>query len=119
MKHQIAAISSAEHYTWGGNCDGWHLLKDPSLSVIHERVPPQAGEVAHFHSRARQFFYILSGTATMEFANESVTLGPGQGLHVPAETIHRFANRSNEDVVFLVISSPSTAGDRTNVPMPM
>jgi mannose-6-phosphate isomerase-like protein (cupin superfamily) len=118
MTHRISDIASAEHYTWGSACDGWHLLKDPTLSVIQERVPPQSGEVAHFHSRARQFFYILSGTATMAFEGESVTLTAGQGMHVQPGTIHRFANHSSEDVVFLVISSPSTAGDRTNVPIP-
>ena len=34
---------------------------------------------------------------------------------VPPNLEHRFCNRSTEDVVFLVISSPTTTGDRTNV----
>jgi len=43
-----------------------------------------------------------------------------RGLHMGrwishVGTAHRFSNRSTEDVVFLVISSPTTAGDRTNV----
>ena len=116
MDHRISGIDTAEHYTWGGVCDGWHLLKDPTLSVIQERVPPGASETSHFHSQARQFFYVLSGTATMEFEHEAVTFAAGQGLHVPPGTRHRFANRSDADVVFLVISSPTTAGDRTNLP---
>jgi hypothetical protein len=29
---------NAEHYNWGPGCDGWHLLKDPELSVIKERM---------------------------------------------------------------------------------
>jgi mannose-6-phosphate isomerase-like protein (cupin superfamily) len=115
MDHRVSGIDTAEHYTWGGVCDGWHLLKDPTLSVIRERVPPGAGEAAHFHVRARQFFYVLSGTATMEFEHEAVTFAAGQGLHVPPGTRHRFVNRSDAEVVFLVISSPTTAGDRTNL----
>lgn len=63
--------TTAEHYVWGEQCDGWHLLKQADLSVIQEHVPPQ----------------------------------------VP----HRFANHGETDVVFLVISSPSTAGDRINL----
>ena len=47
--------------------------------------------------------------------NASVTCA-GQGLHVAPGTQHRFVNRSDADVVFLVISSPTTAGDRTNLP---
>lgn len=112
----VSGIATAEHYTWGDGCDGWHLLKDPSLSVIQERVPPSMGEVRHFHAKARQFFYVLSGTATMEFGDRKVRFGAGQGLHVPPGTRHRFVNESDEDVVFLVISSPTTAGDRTDVP---
>jgi len=116
MTRDVSDISTAEHYTWGGVCDGWHLLKDASLSVIQERVPPSAGEAPHFHVRAHQFFYVLSGTATMEFEDRKVVFGPNQGLHVPPNTRHRFVNDSDADVVFLVISSPTTAGDRVNVP---
>jgi len=115
MDHPVSDIGSAEHYTWGGLCDGWHLLNDPTLSVIQERVPPLTGETPHFHARARQFFYVLSGTATMEFESGAVTFGAGQGLHVPPGVQHRFVNRSDTDVVFLVISSPTTAGDRVHV----
>jgi len=117
--HIVATDQSvAEHYTWSGICEGWHLLKHADLSVIQERVPPGSGEVEHFHSRARQFFFVLSGTATLEFNGQSVTFGAGQGVHVPPETHHRFANTSAHDVIFLVVSSPSTAEDRTNVTAP-
>jgi mannose-6-phosphate isomerase-like protein (cupin superfamily) len=117
MPAELMAIdrSSAEHYTWGTVCGGWHFLNSADLSVIQERVPPGAGEVRHFHSRARQFFYVLAGTATLEFTGHAVTFGPGQGVHVPPNLEHRFCNRSTEEVVVLVISSPTTAGDRTNV----
>ena len=113
---KICDTTNADHYTWGEVCDGWHLLRDAQLSVIQERVPPGKGEVRHFHSAAQQFFYVLSGTASLEFNDTVVTFGKGQGVHVPAQTPHRFLNPGNEDVVFLVISSPTTAGDRTNVP---
>jgi len=112
MGHRVSDIDSAPHYTWGQACDGWRLLDEPGLSVIQERVPPLAGEAPHFHVRARQFFYVLSGTASMEFEGEAISFGAGQGLHVPPGTRHRFVNRSDSDVVFLVVSSPTTAGDR-------
>ena len=107
---------TAERYRWGEVCDGWHLLKHVALSVIQESVPPGSGEVKHYHSRARQFFYVLSGQATIEFDGQSVSFGAGQGVHVPPLMPHRFVNASVREVVFLVISSPTTAGDRTDVP---
>lgn len=116
VRGEPSDIRSAEHYTWGDGCDGWHLLMDASLSVIQERVPPSAAEVPHLHVKARQFFYVLSGTATMEFEGGKVEFGPNQGLHVPPNTQHRFVNESEDEVVFLVISSPATADDRIEAP---
>lgn len=106
-------LAGAEHYTWGEVCDGWRLLREKELSVIQERVPPGGAEVMHFHSRARQFFYVLSGIATLELTDGAVTFGAGEGVHVPPGIPHRFRNTTDEDVVFLVISAPSTEGDRT------
>lgn len=109
------SIESAEHYVWGGQCDGWHLLKDDKLSVIQERVPPGLSEVRHRHQVSQQFFYILKGTATMELAGFEHTIEAGHGLHIPAGAPHRFMNRGAEPVEFLVISQPTTRGDRENL----
>lgn len=103
---------SARHYRWGGVCDGWHLLERGDLSVIEERVPAGASEEPHRHARARQFFYILDGDAVMEVDGRRVALASGQGLEIPPGTAHRFRNDSPRDVRFLVISMPTTRGDR-------
>ena len=107
--------SSAEHYTWGDVCDGWHLVKRSDMSVIAERVPPGAKETCHFHSTARQFFFILSGCAVIETNGGRVTLKEGQGIEVAPGISHQFMNESPEDVHFLVVSHPSTRGDRVEV----
>lgn len=109
------SLANAEHYIWGGDCDGWYLMKQPDLSVIQERVPPGRGEVKHYHSRARQYFLVLKGWAQLEFDDGIVTFGPGEGVHVAPGVSHRFANSGSEPVEFLVISSPTTQADRTNV----
>lgn len=106
------SIANAEHYVWGDACDGWHLLKHPDLSVIQERVPPGVGEVKHYHLRARQFFYVLSGSAVVEWEQGAVALETGQGAHVPPGVAHRFVNASAAEVVFLVISAPPSHSDR-------
>lgn len=112
----LVSTANAEHYTWGKRCDGWHLVKHDALSVIQERVPPGQAEVWHYHARARQFFFILEGTATMHVDTETVVLRAGDGLEVPPHVPHQFRNASDGDVVFLVISAPTTRGDR--VPFP-
>ena len=103
---------NAPHYAWGDNCDGWHLLREPNLSVIEECVPPGASEVRHFHKNAQQFFFVLSGQAMMEADGERIPLSSGQGVAIPPGTRHQFRNHSEEPVRFLVISQPPSHGDR-------
>ena len=113
----MAMISkeTAEHYTWGDICDGWHLLKSSSLSVIQERVPAGGAEVKHYHEHAHQFFFISAGEATLELVDDRFVLHSGQGLSVPPKTPHRLLNEGKEDLSFLVISAPQSHGDRVVV----
>ena len=111
----VVSIENAEHYIWGEVCDGWYFLKREDMSVIQERVPAGGAEVMHYHNVARQFFYILDGQGTMVFDDHAVVLGKGQGLGIEPQVKHQFVNRSNEDVHFLVISVPTTRGDRFNL----
>lgn len=103
---------NAAHYGWGGDCDGWRLVDGDSLSVIHERMPPGRAELRHRHAKARQFFFVLSGELTMEVAGSRHVLGPGTGLEIAPEAPHQAINVSPGPVEFLVISQPTTRGDR-------
>jgi mannose-6-phosphate isomerase-like protein (cupin superfamily) len=106
---------SAEHYVWGTMCDGWRLLDRPDLAVIEERIPSGAGEVRHLHRRARQMFVVLSGSLQIELDGGTETLASGDALEVPPGVPHRVWNRSHEDARFLVISAPTTRGDREDL----
>ena len=110
----IISTENAEHYTWGANCDGWHLLRSDSLSVIQERMPPGTSEQLHHHERAQQVFYILSGTATFEINGVVETVNFGQSIHILQNVKHRILNNGDEDLHFLVISEPKSHGDRVN-----
>lgn len=114
MDQHMLGISkeTAEHYTWGEGCEGWHLVKSAELSVIHERMPAGTAEVRHYHGHARQFFFILSGTASFQLGEQSMTLTAQQGIEVPPTIVHQIRNSSSEPIEFLVISQPSTRGDR-------
>ncbi|MDU4698317.1 MAG: cupin domain-containing protein [Paenibacillus sp.] len=103
---------NAEHYVWGGNCDGWRLLDQEDYSIIHEKMPPDSQEVRHFHEKAEQFFFVLSGRLQIELDGNLHELHPHEGLEIPANTPHQAINRSAEAVEFLVISRPNTRGDR-------
>lgn len=106
---------NAPHYRWGSNCDGWHLLRTPDLSVIREHMPPGAAEVRHVHHRAHQFFFVLSGTLTVEIGGAEHIVASHEGLSVPAGHVHQVFNRSHAPVQFLVISQPPSDNDRITV----
>lgn len=106
---------SAAHYTWGVGCDGWILSPSPDLMVIQERMPPGTVEQRHFHSKARQFFYVLSGELIMEMEGELHSIPAMSGIEVPPGAKHQARNDSENDAHFLVISSPTTRGDRTDL----
>lgn len=109
------SIQNAEHYVWGDQCDGWHLVKSASLSVIQERVPGGCSEIRHCHEKSEQFFYVLSGVAILEVSGASHTLMPHHGFHVPAGEPHQLRNESAEDLIFIVTSTPPSHGDRIEV----
>jgi|SRR6185503_2010344 len=111
----ITSTDNAEHYTWGDQCDGWHLLRTDSLSVIQESMPPGTSEQLHFHQHAQQLFYILSGTAAFEIDGEIKTVNAGKSVHIPKTTRHRISNNGNTDLHFLVISEPKSHDDRVNL----
>lgn len=108
---------NAEHYLWGEQCDGWHLLRSQDLSVIEERMPPGTSEQRHFHEKAQQLFYVLSGELTLEVQGSFFTLKANESLHVPPQSPHQAINRSTADTRFLVISQPPSHGDRQPAPM--
>lgn len=106
------STATAEHYAWGEVSDGWHLVHAEGLSVIEERMPPGAREQRHFHTKARQFFYVLEGELTMEVEGRRHALRARQGLEIVSGEAHQAMNASEAEVRFLVISAPPAQGDR-------
>lgn len=116
MRIESGKITKADaaHYTWGDGCDGWRLADGQDLRVIQESMPAKTEETRHVHVRARQFFYILEGDAMMELDGKNFPLGLHEGIEIPPNTPHTMKNPYDKPVEFLVVSSPSTEGDRTN-----
>jgi mannose-6-phosphate isomerase-like protein (cupin superfamily) len=104
--------ANAEHYSWGHNCDGWYLVKNDELTVIQERMPPGTAESRHKPALARQFFFVLAGSALMEISDDSIELTQGHGLEVPPGVSHSIRNAGDVDLEFLVTSMPPSHGDR-------
>ncbi|MBS1822356.1 MAG: cupin domain-containing protein [Acidobacteria bacterium] len=113
---KVVSTANAEHYKWGGasgaDCDGWYLVRTPELNVIEELMPPGACERRHYHTRARQFFFVLDGELTMEIEGLEFPVGSGAGIEVSPGEKHQAMNRGNRPLRIMVTSQPPSHGDR-------
>lgn len=109
------SANNTPSYTWGNNCKGWPLAEDQSLRVIEEEMPPGTEEQLHYHEKAAQVFYILKGEAEFQVGEETILAAQGESLQIPAGHPHKISNKSNQNIRFLVISAPTTNGDRINL----
>jgi mannose-6-phosphate isomerase-like protein (cupin superfamily) len=112
MNSVVSREHPLNHYLWGDHCDGWNLVDTKDLSVKMERMPPHTGEQEHYHAFARQFFFILEGKAVFYTADGRIEVLAKQGFEIPPGLRHQIKNESEEDLVFLLCSQPSTKNDR-------
>ncbi|MEH2418303.1 cupin domain-containing protein [Nostoc sp.] len=60
----------------------------------------------------QQFFFILSGKATLEIDGSRQVLSQHEGVEVPPNVPHQMLNEGESNLEFLVISQPPSYGDR-------
>ena len=112
---RITDTSNSEHYEWGDKCDGWHFVKTESLSVIRETMPSGTKEVIHYHDKAQQFFYIITGIATFEINGLLYNVEQNRGIHIKPGIKHRISNIGDSVLEFIVVSEPKSHDDRVNI----
>jgi len=115
MTAKIIDKQVAEHYFWGDNCESWILADAVGLSVKQERMPGKTREKLHFHTYARQFFFILKGSATFYLEENKIIVAEQKGILIQPKSKHFIANETTEQLEFLVISQPTTNNDRTTI----
>jgi mannose-6-phosphate isomerase-like protein (cupin superfamily) len=82
------------------------------LSVVREELAPGHSEVRHRHRKARQVFHVLSGVLTLEVDGVRHAMSADEALEVAPGAVHQARNDGKEITEFLVISAPTTRGDR-------
>lgn len=80
-------------------------------------VPGGQSSHRHAHSTQDEFVYVLSGETVLETNGGAQTLGPGMcaGFRAGAGDAHRFLNRTDADVLLLVVGDKS-ANDEVSYP---
>ena len=115
MNRVVSKQDPLHHYLWGTSCDSWELLAETNISIKQERIPGGASEQIHFHEKSSQFFFILSGVATVEIEGKTFELKALEGIAIHALQKHRILNKENVDLEFILCSQPAVGSDRINV----
>ena len=115
MTHPVSR-NTQKAYKWSDGGVGWPLVETEGLLVIEETLAPGCGEKHHYHNQAEQCFYMLAGCAVMQLADgHHVEIDTGMAIHITPKTIHAIVNQTDKEIRFLVMSAPSSRGDRHEV----
>lgn len=81
-------------------------------SLAEASVPPKGATERHYHKVSEEFYYILSGTGTVEIDGETREVGPGDGILIPAGAWHQIS-AADADLNFLCCCAPPYAHEDT------
>ena len=65
--------------------------------------PPRYEGPNHFHDTQDELYFVHRGTATFTFDGEEHEVGPGGLVHVESTTHRRISNRTDDELVLLVV----------------
>ena len=114
----LGAVSKSNcinQYSWGDGCYGWNFVDTEALSIKQELMPPDTAEQLHYHDKANQFFFILTGKANFIIDGVEHILKPNEGIEIKAGQKHFISNKNDGDLEFILYSQPSTKNDRVNL----
>ena len=75
-------------------------FKDKDSIVLRSQAEPGTISGWHHHGGHEVYGYVVSGTVRLENGSEkenTISIGPGDFLHVPPHTIHREINPSSDE----------------------
>jgi quercetin dioxygenase-like cupin family protein len=101
-----------EQFDWG--VIGWRLTPQrgsQQLVVMDVRLEPGGGHDFHRHPDQEEMIIVNSGRVTQYLERESTTLGVGDSVFIPANTVHASFNEGDETAHLTVVLGPSLGGE--------
>ncbi len=87
------------------------LYETPDMKVKELVVKPGCRLSYQVHSKRHEHWFVTRGTATITLNDHISELASGASVDVPAETKHRIANLSGEEVVIVEIQTGTYFGE--------
>lgn len=72
------------------------------VSIIRQRQQPGGGNPSHFHDR-EEVMLVTRGAVAVTLGGETVNLGAGDTLIIPARTAHQLSNAGDIEAEWLLI----------------
>jgi quercetin dioxygenase-like cupin family protein len=95
-----------------------HPPSAKALAVADVTFAPSEGDPFHKHPVQEEVIYVVTGELEHWLGREKQMLGPGDGILIPADTVHALFNSAHGETRFLAIFGPSvgeTGWERVNV----
>ncbi len=102
---------TVDHLDWGDL--GWVVnpatAAGADLTVLDVTIEAGTGHAFHRHPRQEEVIHVLSGTIEQWVEQDHRPLGPGDSVHVPADTVHAsfVVAEATESAHLLVVLTPS------------
>ncbi len=77
------------------------------FSLLEIFVVPGGGGPPHIHGRESETFHVVEGEVTMLAGGETLLARAGTTVHIPAGTVHYFANRGTAPARMLLVIAPA------------
>lgn len=79
-----------------------------AMTILRYTAPPNfVGARPHRHTVTVEVFQVIEGVLTVQLAGSELSLGAGDTVAVPTDTVHGFRNDTAAPAVFLVVAAPA------------
>ena len=81
--------------------------------MAEARLPVGGQTTPHYHPRAEEIYYILSGQGEMRLGDESCAVVPGDAIAIPPGIEHQITNTGDAILKFICCCAPGYENDDT------
>ncbi|RYG75175.1 cupin domain-containing protein [bacterium] len=82
-------------------------------SLAEATLRPSQCTTLHYHPKAEEIYFILSGSGVMQIEDQKRGVGPGDAIAIPSGSKHQICNPHGEDLVFLCCCAPAYSHEDT------
>ena len=87
------------------------LLETDYTKVKQMTVNPGQRLSYQYHSKRKEFWTIVNGSATVILDDEKILIAQGESINIPLGAKHRIMNETNELVVFIEVQTGTYFGE--------